>query len=257
MEKPKIGIVGMGVVGRGMLKIFPWAIGYDIADGSYMDNKEAVNDTDVCFICVPTPMLSSGACDTSIVEEVVGWLQADVIVIKSTVAIGTIDRLVEETGKRICFSPEYQGATQHSHPSNAFVILGGDPMTTKKVAQVYQYAYDAYLEIEQTDAKTAELVKYMENSWLATKVTFCNEFARIGKHFGVEYNQLRKLFLKDSRVNPSHTFVYYDQPYYDSHCLNKDIPALIRCAKDNGYDASFLRSVTRANNGFKQEEYNG
>lgn len=257
MNKPSVGIVGMGVVGKGILKLFQWATGYDIYDGQYMDNKDAVNNADICFVCVPTPSLDDGACDTSIVEEVIGWLEADVIVIKSTVAVGTTDRLVEETGKRICFSPEYQGATQHSHPANEFVILGGDSDTTMVVAQAYQYAFDAYLQIKQTDAKTAELVKYVENTWLATKVVFCNEMARIGRAMGVDYNELRELFLLDSRVNPSHTFVYYDQPYYDSHCLNKDIPALVRCAKDNGYDTPFVRSVIRANAGFKMEDFNG
>ena len=68
----------------------------------------------------------------------------------------------------------------------------------------------------------------MENCFLATKVTFCNEFAEIAKEFGICYEQLREIFIMDERVGSSHTFVFNDQPYYDSICLNKDIPALIK-----------------------------
>lgn len=53
------------------------------------------------------------------------------------------------------------------------------------------------------------------------------EFANIGKEFGVDYSELRECWLADPRVSPSHTFVYSDQPYYNSHCLNKDIPATL------------------------------
>ena len=66
----------------------------------------------------------------------------------------------------------------------------------------------------------------MENCYLATKVVFCNQFNKISEQIGVNYEELRELFIKDPRVDPSHTFVYKDKPYYDSHCLNKDVSAL-------------------------------
>lgn len=99
-----------------------------------------------------------------------------------------------------------------------------------------------------TDAKTAELAKYMENCWLATKVTFCNEFAKIAEGFGISYEELRECFVADERVNPSHTFVYKDKPYYDSHCLNKDIPALISFCNSSGINAELIKSINSINN---------
>jgi len=68
----------------------------------------------------------------------------------------------------------------------------------------------------------------MENCFLALKVTFCSEFATIAKDFGISYPELREIFILDDRMGTSHTFVNSDSPYYDSHCLNKDIPALIK-----------------------------
>ena len=85
---------------------------------------------------------------------------------------------------------------------------------------------------------TASLVKYMENAYLATKVSFCNQFFDIAEQVGVDYEELRELFILDPRVNPSHTFVYRDHPYWDSHCLNKDVPAIAEI-----YEAEFLKSV--------------
>jgi UDP-glucose 6-dehydrogenase len=62
---------------------------------------------------------------------------------------------------------------------------------------------------------------------LALKVTFCAEFANIANEFGISYPKLREIFVLDERMGDSHTFISSDKPYYDSHCLNKDIPGLI------------------------------
>lgn len=86
--------------------------------------------------------------------------------------------------------------------------------------------FDARHKFRLTDAKTAELVKYMENSYLATKVTFCNAFYRIAEHYNINYEDVRELVTLDPRIDASHTFVYRDHPYYDSHCLNKDVRAI-------------------------------
>ena len=63
----------------------------------------------------------------------------------------------------------------------------------------------------------------MENSYLATKVSFCQQFYNLAEQIGVDYEELRELFILDPRVNPSHTFVYRDKPYWDTVCLNKDV----------------------------------
>ena len=246
--KPSVGIVGIGVVGSALAKIFDWAVCYDKYLPAYNsdESKALVGGMDIAFVCVPTPTKDE-KCDISAVVDVVTWLNSDIVVIKSTVPVGTTSNLTKLTGKQICFSPEYQGATQHSHPESSFVVLGGERSVTKKVAQLYQYIYSGDIHIVQTDAKTAELVKYMENAFLATKVVFCNEFYRIAEAIGIDYTELRELFLLDSRVARSHTFVYEKQPYYDSSCLNKDLAALVSFASAFGYEPRFVKRVIETN----------
>jgi len=250
MRKPTVGIVGMGVVGKGIKKIFPWADGYDKEECEMQKVRQELASKQFVFVCVPTPALPDGGCDFSIVKYVLDWLNAGTIIIKSTVAVGVTEAMAKLTGKDICFSPEYQGATQHAHPDEPFIILGGERRVTARVAQLYQYAFDCRIRIVQTDSRTAELVKYMENCFLATKVVFCNEFYRIAQKLMVDYTELRELFLLDSRIHPSHTFVYANQPYYDSHCLNKDIKALIHIAKALGING-LMESVQAVNEQFK------
>jgi len=251
MKNPTVGVIGMGLVGRNMAKIFPWAIKYDKYIESYAKNRSQINEVEFCFICVPTPPSPDGSCDVSMVEEVISWLEASFIIIKSTIAIGTTNYLAKKFGKRVCFSPEFTGATLHARPKNDFIILGGDREITSKVAQLYQYISDGSLRIRQTDAQTAELVKYMENASLACKVVFCNEIYRIAEVFGIDYSELRELFLLDSRQSASHTFVYQNAPFYDSKCLNKDLPALIACSKHAGFDPKFIGSIVQRNSEFR------
>ena len=93
-----------------------------------------------------------------------------------------------------------------------------------------------------TDAKTAELAKHMENAFLAMKVSFCCQFWEIARQIGVDYPELRELFLLDPRVNPSHTFVFDGHPYWDTPCLNNDVTAIAET-----YDAAFLKSLIAYN----------
>src|SRR6266550_7612575 len=99
----RIAIVGLGAVGAGIYKLFPDAAVYD--EPQSIGTRESVNDSDVAFICVPTPRKADGSCDTSIVESVVKWIDGPVIVIRSTVSIGTTSRLAQQTGKPIVFQP--------------------------------------------------------------------------------------------------------------------------------------------------------
>ena len=105
MAAMKVGIIGLGAVGKGVHALFPDAATYDEPLG--IGSREEVNACDVAFIAVPTPQGEDGSCDTSIVENVIDWLEAKIIVIRSTVAVGTTDRIRQQTGKRVIFQPEY------------------------------------------------------------------------------------------------------------------------------------------------------
>ena len=195
----------------------------------YKPNESNMRDTtyDIAFICVPTDNNENGEAQIKDVEEAVMNTNAKIIVVKSTVPIGTCQYLKDKYKKDIVFSPEYYGTTIHSPSSPNFLVLAGDKENTDKVAELYHKVKNGKFRIVFTDYKTAELAKYMENCFLALKVTFCSEFYDIANQYGISYPELREIFVMDERMGDSHTYVDPDKPYYDSHCLNKDIPALI------------------------------
>ena len=236
-------IVGYGVVGNNLAneieKLKP-----EIYDKYTKVDTRTKEKYDIVFICVDTPINDKYLCDISEVKNAIEEHSADVYVIKSTVLPHSTEKLVDETGKQIIFSPEYYGATQHCNNFEfGFTILGGAKPACQKVIQILQSVYDGRHTFRIVDSTTAEIAKYMENSWLATKVSFCSQFYQIAKKHGVSYEELRELFVLDPRVNPSHTFVYDDHPYWESHCLDKDVEAIAKSE-----DAEFLLSVIGFNN---------
>jgi len=238
-----INIVGYGVVGKSMHKLFP--------------NAEInMHKADVSFICVPTAMLSDGSCDTSIVEDVISKLDSDLIIIRSTVSVGTTDRLKKKYKKNIVFQPEYIGETV-AHPYDErqipFLILGGDLEDCKKAVRVYQTVYNANIRIHFLTCKEAEIVKYMENSAIATKVTFCNEFYNICEAFGVDYHMVREGFLMDERMARDFTFVYPDNQGFDGKCLPKDVNAIVKASEGAGYTPLFLKDILKNNDRIRKE----
>lgn len=247
MERNKILIVGHGNVGRNLERELA-ALQPDVYDIKYAGNKRKHEYYDAIFICVDTPQTADTVCDISGVEAVIrewrNMLMCDgVIVIKSTVPPGTTESMQYKYNVPIVFCPEYYGTTQHANNFNFdFTILGGDERAAEILQSILQRCYDARHKFVYADAKTAELAKYMENCWLATKVTFCCEFFSISNQCGVRYNKLRELFLLDPRVNPSHTFVNPDKPYWDSHCLNKDVAVIA-----HNYVAPFIQAVIQVN----------
>jgi UDPglucose 6-dehydrogenase len=246
----KIAIVGLGAVGAGIYKLFPDAAVYDEPQG--IGTRESVNDCDVAFVCVPTPRGADGSCDTSIVESVVKWIDGPTIVLRSTVSIGTTSRLAKEHGKPIVFQPEYGPAETPDHPFNdlrkvRWIILGGDRKSCKVVARAWRETYSSDITIAFTTPEAAELCKYMENAYLAAKVTFCNEFFDIAEAVGVDYDELRELWLLDPRIGRTHTFVDGDRRGFGGKCLPKDLDALISTAEAAGVRPAFLDSVRSAN----------
>lgn len=236
-------IVGYGTVGQNLAKEL-WRLRPDTYDRAYDGPEMHSGRYDVAFVCVDTP-LADGRLDVTEVRNAILENDADVFVVKSTVPVGTTDMLREETGKRIVFSPEYYGSTPHSKNYDFdFTILGGPREDCVPVIQLLQRVYDGRHRFAMTDSRTAELAKLMENAWLATKVSFCGQMFDIAESEGVCYEELRELWLMDPRVNPSHSYVYRDRPYWKSHCLDKDVPELA-----NSHDAPLLDAVIEFNDG--------
>jgi len=253
-----IGIIGYGVVGKAQAKFWgeETCIIHDPNHG--FKNRALINQKcDLGFVCVPTPMNKDGSCDISIVEETVSWLETQVVVIRSTIPPGTVDYLVQKYKKHIIFEPEYLGETT-LHPyldlrKRDFVILGGERRACDVVIMYMQQLMHPNTHFYLTDAKTAEMVKYAENSFLGLKVTFCNQLYDICKKSGIDYNELRELWLADGRIGRSHTFVYPTDRGFGKKCLPKDINAICKYSRDIGEPFKLMEEVLKINEEIKQK----
>ena len=235
-------IIGYGVVGHNLAEELK-DLKPDIVD-KYKKNVTTMRKItyDLGFICVDTP-LKNGLVDITEVKNAINEYNCNIFCIKSTCPVGTVEKLTKETGKNIIFSPEYYGGTKHcNNYTFDFTILGGDKDICDKVVQILLPCYDGRHIFRIVEPKLAELVKFMENSFLATKVSFCQSFWNICQQENLNYSELRELFILDPRVNPSHTFVYDDHPYWNSHCLNKDVASVV-----NQYNVDLLRNVISIN----------
>jgi UDPglucose 6-dehydrogenase len=222
-------IVGYGTVGHNLeaeiKKVKPHIYDKYKTQSNTKENKKY----DFAFICVDTPYISEEVpCDTKEVINAIKENDATIYVIKSTVPVGFTQKISKQLNKIVVFSPEYYGGTQHANNHTfGFTIIGGHKAAATELVQLLQNVYDGRHKFSiSEDARLAELAKYMENSWLAYKVSFMVQFWEVCQTIGLNYEELRELFLLDPRVNPSHTFVYKDHPYWSSHCLNKDVPAV-------------------------------
>jgi UDPglucose 6-dehydrogenase len=254
---PSVLIVGYGHVGRQMARYFTEAHYVDVDGlsrrvGDAQPESPPIGGYQLGFICVPTPEGADGRCDTSIVREAFAryYAIARHWCVKSTVEIGTTESL----GPNVCFSPEYYGETV-GHPLRdeiPFVILGGPAETTRAFAAAWSLVTNSYTRIYQTDARTAELCKLMENSWIATKVSFCNQFYDLAGLAGVDWHELRELWLADPRVSRSHTYVYPANRGFGGKCLPKDTANLVAWARAQGGSAPLMEAVREYNRGLRE-----
>ena len=245
----KIGIIGCGHVGGAMHELFKDAIVYDKYKG--IGSQEAINECEVAFICVPTPMAADGSCDTSIVEEVIEWCRCKCLILRSTVRVGFTKEMSEKYNKEIVFQPEYYGETV-AHPyanlsDRSWLTFGGSAEGIDMAIAAYQTVINSNVRIYQCSSDEAEMAKYMENSFLATKVIFCNEMYDLCKKMGLNYNVIRELWTADPRTGTSHTFVYENNRGFGGGCLPKDISSLRDQGKKFGSDTTLLDAVINKN----------
>ncbi len=259
-KQPRVLIVGYGHVGQQMAKYFSEADYVDIdccvasvASGAPVDRERVFRGYELGFLCVPTPESGDGSCDISFVRDAYRRWNSKVghWCLKSTVPVGTTESL----GANVCFSPEYYGETL-GHPlvgasRETFVILGGPPEVTRSFATAWSLVTNSYTRIYQTDSRTAELCKLMENSWIAVKVSFCNQLYDLAQLAGVDWHELRELWLADPRVSRSHTYVYPNNRGWGGKCLPKDTANLCAWARERGQPAELIEAVREYNRGLR------
>jgi UDPglucose 6-dehydrogenase len=244
----KVAIIGYGWVGKAMHQLFPDAYIYTESIG----DKKGVDECDVAFICVPTPVVEEGRLDTSIVEGCVAWCECPLLVIRSTVNPGTTDLLSLKYDKRIVMQPEYLGETPN-HPlldqkKNQFVIIGGLPEHRRRLIDLYTTTYNANINIRQVTAVEAEVIKLTENRAIGFKVAQCQELYDVCELQGLDYYTIRDaVYGDDPRFNLWWTFIYPNKRGFNSKCIPKDIYAWCAWAESLGYKPEVTRKVLAKN----------
>jgi UDPglucose 6-dehydrogenase len=228
----------------------------DISDG--IEGSEAI------FIAVGTPPGEDGSADLQHVLQVasdIGRVISSyiVVVIKSTVPVGTSLKvqavIKEELAKRkagiqfdMASNPEFlkEGSAVEDFLKPERIVIG---TSTEKAADIMRKLYQPFLlnnhPIYFMDIASSEITKYAANSMLATRISFMNEIANLCDILGADVNQVRKGIGSDSRIG--NKFLYPGTGYGGS-CFPKDVKALARTARDNGYELNVVTAVEKANN---------
>jgi len=262
-----IGIIGNGFVGSAIMHGFILHTDdimiYDKDPKRSTHNlNELILNSDVVFICVPTPMFESGECDLSIVEGVVDEIMNNcplthrrknqVLVIKSTVVPGTTEQLSAKYPEiNFVFNPEFltERKARLDFINTSRIVLGGnDEISLKKVEDLYRIRFP-YTKIIKTDFGTAQLIKYMANCFFATKVSFMNEMHQICEAIGGNWDEAVEGFITDGRIGNSHI----DVPGHDGDfgfggkCFPKDLNAMIKKAEELGISPNVMKGAWEKN----------
>lgn len=252
----RVAIIGLGVIGTAQVEMFAGheLVTYDPLDHDEYPHRE-IAACDFAVICVGTPEGEDGHADLSYVAAAAAALPSQTpVVLRSTVPPGTTDRLLGGyAGRLYCHAPEFLGENVlHSWQRSVdvpYMILGGRPEATQFFHEKFVRAFPG--TIHECSAVESELAKYAANLYWATRVTFVNEFAKICEQFGADYERVRAAWLQDPRMTSVYTKRAGYPPGFDGRCWPKDIEALIQASRDAGYDPTFLRAITNANDEFR------
>lgn len=255
---------------EGILPIFEPHLGTLVVNGQKQgdlvfttDIKEALDDTNIIFIAVGTPMADDGSANLdyifSAASDIANNITKDsLVVIKSTVPIGTgfrvkehIDNILNEKGSdvkiQIASNPEFlkEGKAIEDCLSPDRIVIGAESEEVFDMLKELYYPFvinhDRFVLM---DVKSSEMTKYVANAMLATKISFMNEIANICEVTGADVQKVRLGIGSDKRIG--YHFIYAGCGYGGS-CFPKDVQALINTAQTNGYEPEILSHVEKVN----------
>ena len=215
-------------------------------------NVEAIESAGFVFLAVPTPSAPDGSADLtvlySVVEELAPHLGERVLVLKSTVPVGTNRAVTERLRSAGCSAPvvsnpeflrEGTALADFLHPDH-IVVGGDDPEAVAQVAGLF----DQDCPVTMTDPMSAELVKYATNAYLATRVMMANSFADLCEVLGADIDAVTMGLGRDHRIGPH---FLQPGPGFGGSCFPKDARALLDLAAEHGLDVPILAAAVQVN----------
>jgi UDPglucose 6-dehydrogenase len=263
VKKIVIGVIGHGFVGGAVVKgfeLFADLRVYDIVPEKATNTFKETANSDFVFICVPTPMTSPEGGDANlniiykVFEELAPIAQANksIYVIKSTIPIGTTAQLSQQYHiQRLLHNPEFlrekNAIEDFFHPSRN--VIGGEDKESIERLQALLTTRFPNVPCHVMPSGEAELVKYISNAFLATKLSFFNEMRLLIDVLNLDWNKVVNAVIADKRIGKSH----YQVPGPDGEkgwggvCLPKDVNALIATMKKNNLEPIILEAIWKQN----------
>tara|TARA_Y100000592_G_scaffold55330_1_gene87041 strand:+ start:1797 stop:2648 length:852 start_codon:yes stop_codon:yes gene_type:complete len=268
----KIGIVGNGFVGSSVAFGFSPQTGcdaeikiYDKDASKATHSLESTLTSDFIFVSVPTPSNPDGSINLDVVYNVFKEMNNlnhrtdNVFLLRSTVTPGTTRKLQRKfRNLNIVFNPEFltERSAKLDFINQARFILGGRKKDTNKVEKLLKCRFGETMPVIKTTYETAELIKYMNNCFFATKVSFLNEMYQIADACGADWDMALEGFARDGRIGHSHLNVPGPDGKFGfgGSCFPKDIQAMIHFAKTFDIDSSVLEGAWNKNLDVRPEE---
>jgi nucleotide sugar dehydrogenase len=262
----KIGIIGRGFVGSAVEFGFSAQTGCDAVVKVYDKNpsksihtlSETVNKSDFIFLSVPTPSNLDGSMNIDILTNALQDIESvnkrtdNVILIRSTIIPGTTSKLQKKFKKlNLVFNPEFltERSAKFDFINQSRFILGGRKKYTRMVADLYRWRFGDSVPCIETNFETAEMIKYMNNCFFATKVSFLNEMKLVSDKVGIDWDLAVEGFIRDGRIGHSHLSVPGPDGKlgFGGSCFPKDIQAMINFGDELDLDLTTLKGAWQTN----------
>ena len=262
----RIGIVGRGFVGSAVEFGFSAQTGCDAEVKIYDKDstksintlEETINESEFIFLSVPTPSNEDGSINIDILDKAlediskINKQKDNIILIRSTVTPGTTKSLQNKfKNLNIVFNPEFltERSAKFDFINQSRFILGGKRKYTSRVGNLMKWRFGNSVPIIYTSYQTAELIKYMNNCFFATKVSFLNEMKLIADKCNANWDVAVEGFVRDGRIGYSHLSVPGPDGKlgFGGSCFPKDIQALISFGKQLNLDLPTLQGAWKTN----------
>ena len=221
------------------------------------DAKNAIEYADIIFIAVGTPAAADGSADLravfSVAKTISDYADAEkIIVVKSTVPVGTTNKIKDILRNDVVFNPEFlkQGdAVSDCMKPDRIIIGTNSDKAINVIKKLYRPFYSDEKKFLVMDTLSAEMTKYVANCMLAAKISFINEMGQIADRVGADIHSVRDGIALDPRIGPH--FINPGMGYGGS-CFPKDIKALQKTAENTGYHARMLQAIEDVNRDQKE-----
>tara|TARA_B100001094_G_scaffold325957_1_gene381238 strand:+ start:1439 stop:2287 length:849 start_codon:yes stop_codon:yes gene_type:complete len=268
----KIGIVGNGFVGSSVAFGFSPQTGcdaeikiYDKDSSKATHSLESTLTSDFIFVSVPTPSNTDGSINLDVVYNVFDEMNKlnhrtdNIFLLRSTVTPGTTRKLQRKfRNLNIVFNPEFltERSAKLDFINQARFILGGRKKDTNKVEKLFKWRFGETIPVIKTSYETSELVKYMNNCFFATKVSFLNEMYQIADACGADWDMAVEGFVRDGRIGHSHMNVPGPDGKFGfgGSCFPKDMQAMINFSDSLGVSSDVLKGAWKKNLDVRPEE---